>query len=489
MLSDIEFSVWQKQMAPLLYDTFSHYNAPWPVQACRWGPVVDESSHKVTCRVFLAEQTDNSEPQKLVCSNVDICKPRVSSGSHITSWNDYSHCPYIREQKVIYHPGEINKIKELPQNVNILVTHTDSPDLYIWNTDIQPNRHNDKGSRTPNSVAELKLVGHEDDALFPLSVSTLSPTVASGGSDCMVLLWCVQDSMETSLARSASIVTSGYDELVLFWDTRAGLGPTCKIQQPHGRAAPDGSIRVWDTRKMCSPGDVLTAVDAHPGGVVHIEWHPTETGVFASGGEDRLITVWKCNGGSAESMPQPPAAFSSGTSSKAWTQAPMFQHPCHRRGKVADFHWSPHHSLPWTILSVSDDSADEEVGGGSIQVWRMSELIRRDESELIDELGKHGDFILKEHEAPPLTKIELQKDETSPSGAAEVNDADVAQALALGDVQAAKQRRTGLLGARPSMTASRLNLAILAEATTTTQVDDPGSGASEPQPTDELTDD
>lgn len=32
----------------------------------------------------------------------------------------------------------------------------------------------------------MKLVGHEDEALFPLATTLAAPLVASGGNDCLV---------------------------------------------------------------------------------------------------------------------------------------------------------------------------------------------------------------------------------------------------------------------------------------------------------------
>ena len=57
--------------------------------------------------------------------------------------------------------------------------------------------------------------------------------------------------------------------------------------------------------------------------------------------------------------------------------------------KVVDFQWSRNPDLPWTMMSVSDDAADEQVGGGSMQVWRINHLIYRDEEEVVSELEKH----------------------------------------------------------------------------------------------------
>lgn len=56
------------------------------------------------------------------------------------------------------------------------------------------------------------------------------------------------------------------------------------------------------------------------------------------------------------------------------------------RGRVAvqvvDFQWNPHD--PWTLMSVSDESQME--GGGTLQLWRISDLIYRPEEEVLAEM-------------------------------------------------------------------------------------------------------
>lgn len=39
---------------------------------------------------------------------------------------------------------QVNKIRELPQHPAVVVTHTDAPELYVWNTATQPNMTRDK---------------------------------------------------------------------------------------------------------------------------------------------------------------------------------------------------------------------------------------------------------------------------------------------------------------------------------------------------------
>ena len=60
----------------------------------------------------------------------------------------------------------------------------------------------------------------------------------------------------------------------------------------------------------------------------------------------------------------------------------FFKHAGHR-DKVVDFHWNA--SDPWTVVSVSDD-CDVSGGGGTLQIWRMSDMIYRDEDAVLAEL-------------------------------------------------------------------------------------------------------
>ncbi|KAI3979472.1 hypothetical protein MKX01_001664, partial [Papaver californicum] len=59
--------------------------------------------------------------------------------------------------------------------------------------------------------------------------------------------------------------------------------------------------------------------------------------------------------------------------------------------KVVDFHWNT--TDPWTIVSVSDD-CESSGGGGTLQIWRMSDLIYRPEEEVLEELEKFKSHIL-----------------------------------------------------------------------------------------------
>ena len=69
-------------------------------------------------------------------------------------WQEDSRSPFVNKLKTIFHPGEVNRIRELPQDSNIVATHSDSPQVYVWNVDTQPGRQvneKGKGPSVPNT--------------------------------------------------------------------------------------------------------------------------------------------------------------------------------------------------------------------------------------------------------------------------------------------------------------------------------------------------
>lgn len=108
-----------------------------------------------------------------------------------------------------------------------------------------------------------------------------------------------------------------------------------------------------------------------------LQWCPDKSSVFGSAAEDGILNIWDyekvdTTGSAADpkGSDNPPGLF--------------FRHAGHR-DKIVDFHWNA--SEPWTIVSVSDDCGSTG-GGGTLQIWRMIDLIYRPEEEVLDELDK-----------------------------------------------------------------------------------------------------
>ncbi|MQM03855.1 hypothetical protein Taro_036651 [Colocasia esculenta] len=140
----------------------------------------------------------------------------------------------------------------------------------------------------------------------------------------------------------------------------------CVDWNPHDRnhiltGSADNSVRMFDCRKLTSGG-------------IGSPWSPDKSSVFGSAAEDGCLNVWdhervgKKDHALTRVPDAPPGLF--------------FRHAGHR-DKVVDFHWNT--SDPWTVVSVSDD-CESTGGGGTLQIWRMSDLIYRPEEEVIAEL-------------------------------------------------------------------------------------------------------
>ncbi|XP_038987176.1 WD-40 repeat-containing protein MSI4-like [Phoenix dactylifera] len=449
---DERYTQW-KTLIPVLYDWLANHNLVWPSLSCRWGPQLEQATYKNRQRLYLSEQTDGSVPNTLVIANCEVVKPRVAAAEHISQFNEEARSPFVKKFKTIIHPGEVNRIRELPQNSKIVATHTDSPDVLIWDVEVQPNRHAVLGAA--DSRPDLILTGHQENAEFALSMCPSDPFVLSGGKDKLVVLWSIQDHIstlaESSAAKSPATPASssgkqpakagnekssdsptvgprgvyqghedtvedvqfcpssaqefcsvGDDSCLILWDARTGTAPAIKVEKAHNAdlhcvdwnphdenliltGSADNSVRMFDRRNLTS-GGVGTPIykfEGHKAAVLCVQWSPDKASVFGSAAEDGLLNVWdhekvgKKKERVGTRMPNsPPGLF--------------FQHAGHR-DKVVDFHWNS--SDPWTIVSVSDDG-ESTGGGGTLQIWRMSDLIYRPEEEVLAELEKFKSHIL-----------------------------------------------------------------------------------------------
>ncbi|CAF2114579.1 unnamed protein product [Brassica oleracea var. botrytis] len=439
---DEKYTQW-KGLVPILYDWLANHNLVWPSLSCRWGPQIEQATYKNRQRLYLSEQTDGSVPNTLVIANCEVVKPRVAAAEHISQFNEEARSPFVKKFKTIIHPGEVNRIRELPQNSKIIATHTDSPDVLIWDVETQPNRHAVLGAA--HSRPDLVLTGHQDNAEFALAMCPTEPFVLSGGKDKSVVLWSIQDHITTAGSTdsksSGSIIKQtgeggdktespslgprgvyhghddtvedvafsptsaqefcsvGDDSCLILWDARTGTSPVTKVVEkahdadlhcvdwnPHDdnlilTGSADNTVRLYDRRKLTSNGvgTPIYKFEGHKAAVLCVQWSPDKSSVFGSSAEDGLLNIWDYDRVSKKSdrAAKSPAGL-------------FFQHAGHR-DKVVDFHWNAED--PWTIVSVSDD-CETTGGGGTLQIWRMSDLIYRPEEEVLAELEKFKSHVM-----------------------------------------------------------------------------------------------
>lgn len=385
-------------------------------------------------------------PNTLIIANCDVVKPRVAAENHIANFNEEARSPFVKKYKTIIHPGEVNRIRELPQNKNIVATHTDGPEVLIWDIEAQPNKHAVYGAAA--SRPDLVLSGHQDNAEFALALSPMEPFVLSGGKDKTVVLWSIQDHISTlaadatkSAGSGGSIIKSadnpsigprgifhghadtvedvqfcpsssqefcsvGDDSCLILWDARVGNNPAVKVEKAHDAdlhcvdwnphndnliitGSADNSVRLFDRRNLTSDGvgSPVHMFEHHTAAVLCVQWCPNRSSVFGSCAEDGLLNIWDYEKVGA-------AKDSDIESDEDEEESPpglFFQHAGHR-DKIVDFHWNA--CDPWTIVSVSDD-AETSGGGGTLQIWRMIDMLYRPKAEVLAEMQHFKDHVGK----------------------------------------------------------------------------------------------
>ncbi|KAK8698509.1 hypothetical protein V6N13_114621 [Hibiscus sabdariffa] len=228
--------------------------------------------------------TDGTVPNTLVIANCEVVKPRVAAAEH---FNDEARSPFVKKYKTIIHPGEVNRIRELPQNSKIVATHTDSPDVLIWNVEAQPNCHVVLGAT--NSRPDLILTGHQDNAEFALAMCPTEPYVLSGGKDKLVVLWSIEDHIATS--SGGSIIKKpgeGNDKA----DDGPSVGPRGIFCGPHEfcSVGDDSCLILWDARVGTSPA--VKVEKAHDADIHCVDWNPHDDNLILTGSADNTVHMF-----------------------------------------------------------------------------------------------------------------------------------------------------------------------------------------------------
>jgi len=93
--------------------------------------------------------------------------------------------------KILIHPGEVNSFKCWPRNRRIIASHSDLPEIYIWDINLQQSSsHKHKAEA---SQANMILLGHDAPPTYALAWSdSATPVLASGGRDGSVVVWNIE---------------------------------------------------------------------------------------------------------------------------------------------------------------------------------------------------------------------------------------------------------------------------------------------------------
>lgn len=446
--SGSRFKLWKEQHVPLLYDWLSSRPLVWPSAAVQWGspsedPRKDRALNNHTFSnhaVYLAERTGNptTDPNTLLQFEIrvvheytnkpsDVARPWPEEAA-VTDRSDTNSSRDFALRKRLIHPGEVNRIRQISRD--IVVTHTDSPNLFVWDFKKQPDR---RAREVSPNVPDVTLIGHKKNAEYAIDVASApgdggDTWVLSGGKDCAVLLWRMEDYQSSGqkvrpfalmpsvdgaseptghmghvedvsfCGKQRNILSSvGRDAALLLWDVRVPRRPTAYVNGAHrgdinccdfggiceyfiATGGEDEVIRVWDTRRLKTANDEpqpMRMLRGHKNEITNIMWNRNVSNVCASGGDDGQVLLWRID--DTRLQPQ--------SESQHYEASPelIFRHIGHgiENARISDLEWLPCSSDPWCIASLSETFGS---GGSTLQVWRISDIVYRPKEEVAADL-------------------------------------------------------------------------------------------------------
>ncbi|CAL6364639.1 unnamed protein product [Bathycoccus prasinos] len=380
--TDESYQRW-KTLVPFVYDWFNNFNVPWPSLAVRWGSVLEDKQYKFSQRVYITEQTGahpGADANTILSYNVDVTKPRVAAAEHMlfddgTDGGGFAsagangianggenaggggprvsniNLGFFKKVHAIIHPGEVNNMRSFGSlNPDVLVTHTDSEELYVWDVKRQPGRsfkecrvRNDDANYKP-STPDLILSGHTEFAEFALDCHAKDANAAVDSSNRNGKVKTSESGVE-GVRLNAQYTFKGHTDTV----EDVAFHPT------------DSNILCYyfGTRGAIT-GKPVNAVKASEVDVHVVDWNALNTNLIATGGKDKIVKVWDWRKIGEFSSPRKGGKKQQEGETASEKDMVIMSHS--HEGEILRASWSPHDEN--VFASASDD--------GCLNVWDLS---------------------------------------------------------------------------------------------------------------------
>jgi len=418
MIDDTRYLQWKRNI-PLVYDFFTHHEIQVPSPCVHWASVLSkDESH--SSQVLCFSQRGNTQ-NHIIINKVKVPSEYQHDLSRISQFNESKPSPFIEHLGKIKAPlnTEVNRLRTFAGCKHLLLSKSDLSQLHLWDI-------------SDPSVAKEKepvvLEGHKDgvcESSFAVDTCDAALMVASGDQEGNILIWDVQsaesgtdgkkalspvqslkgdkghtntvEAVKFQPQSSQELCSAGDDKSIRLWDLRTPGAPVASTFNEkendfhcvdwsafdlNSLLAGDshGIVYLYDRRKFSAETKncYVKAFSGHSEAVTCLEFNPITPNYFASGGEDGCVALWDTDKDHALAV----------NGSAVDNCELIFKHVGHR-GSIQDLNWNA--ESPWCIATVSEDSS-EELGGGSVHLWRPSNMCRMTK----DELSKEIDNVCRE---------------------------------------------------------------------------------------------
>lgn len=318
-------------------------------------------------------------------SNMQKTQPKEESDSEDSEDEDEGDIKPDLECAIIHHQGSVNRVRmSVVGDRPIAASWSETGKVHLWDITLPlqaVNDHNVMRNYIENKQSPRPLYtfnGHTTEG-FALDWSPTTAGVLATG-DCKKHIhvwkpieggqWAVDqrplvghtssvEDLQWSPNEPNVLASCSVDRSIRIWDTRVQPSKACQLSALNAhdndinvihwnRTEPfilsggdDGKLLVWDLRQFQS-GIPVATFKHHTAPVTSVEWHPTDSTVFASAGADDQIALWDLAlEKDEEATPDPELA----------DLAPQILFIHQGQKEIKEIHWHP--QIPGLVISTA----------------------------------------------------------------------------------------------------------------------------------------
>ncbi|ORY27442.1 putative ribosome biogenesis-related protein [Naematelia encephala] len=287
----------------------------------------------------------------------------------------------------IPHVGSVNRIRAQPttsatQDPYLVSTFSETGKVHIF--DVRPYVDTLSGPSKPRQKVPVHTISNHGraegfalewgttgllsgDLASKIYLTTQTPTGFQTAANPYTSHTSSVEDLQWSPREPTVFASCSADRTVKVWDVRAKGRKSVVSVEAHEQdvnviswnkgveyllvsGGDEGGIKVWDLRMFKGTPTPVAHFAWHTAPITSVEWHPTDTSVFAASGSDDQVTLWDL---SVELDEDEAPQFTNG-SGEQLVVPPQLLFVHQGQKDVKEIHWHP--QIPGMVISTASDS-------------------------------------------------------------------------------------------------------------------------------------
>ncbi|KAI9203872.1 WD40-repeat-containing domain protein [Polychytrium aggregatum] len=367
------------------YDMLHTMNAEWPCLSFDILPDklgLNRTTYPATAYIVAGSQAEKAKDNKIYVMKMSQLHRTKNDDNDMDDDDDDDNDDLdddpLLESKTVPHFGGINRIRRMPHpEAKIVSTWAETGKVHIWNLSEVVDSIDTPGMAAPRDLKPIYTVNNHKTEGYAMDWSTLGVGRLLTG-DCSNKIYMTtsnetsfvtesqafvghQDSVEDiqwSPTQKGVFASASVDGTIKVWDTRTKQKAQISVLAHDSdvnviswnrtadhllaSGSDSGVFSIWDLRKWLSLGpgaqpEPAATFNWHSKSITSIEWHPSESSVFAVAGDDDQVTIWDL----ALEADHEEVTIASGAQGQQVTVPPQLLFIHQGQKSIKEIHWHP----------------------------------------------------------------------------------------------------------------------------------------------------